>query len=93
MTLEILVGSVHITFHENLNYQRFALVGTKLTNSETETRVNFCRENGDKYVFSHLVTAHEFWVHCYDPESKEESKQGKHGDSPSLTKFRVINLI
>lgn len=36
-----------------------------------------------------LVTMDETWIHNYDPETKEQSKQWKHVGSPRPKKFRV----
>lgn len=36
-----------------------------------------------------LVTMDETWIHYYDPETKEMSKEWKHSGSPRPKKFRV----
>ena len=41
--------------------------------------------NSDSAV---LVTCDESWIDCYDPETKRQSSQWKHADSPRPKKFR-----
>ena len=36
-----------------------------------------------------FVTGNETWIHHYDPETKEQSKQWKHQQSPPPKKFKV----
>jgi len=37
----------------------------------------------------HLVTQDETWVYHFDPETKTQSMQWKHKDSPAPKKFKV----
>ena len=39
-----------------------------------------------------VVTQDETWVHHFDPESKMQSKQWKHPDSPPPKKFKRVHL-
>ena len=38
-----------------------------------------------------IVTVGESWVHHYDPESKQQSKEYRHKTSPSPKKFKVFS--
>lgn len=50
-----------------------------------------CRrfEEDSSNFLDRLVTMDETWVHHYDPETKEQSKEWKHSGSPRPKKFRV----
>jgi len=44
----------------------------------------------DKETYCHrLVTGNETWIHHWDPESKLESMQWKHVETPPPMKFRT----
>ena len=38
--------------------------------------------NSDPAVLDALVTCDESWIHCYDPETRRQSSQGKQAGSP-----------
>ena len=42
-------------------------------------------------MLERIVTGDETWVHHYQPETKLTSKQWKHKESPTPTKFRVVS--
>ena len=44
--------------------------------------------NSDLAVFDALVTCHESWIYCYDPETKKQRSQWKHAGSPRPKKVR-----
>ena len=44
--------------------------------------------NSDPAVLDALVTCNESWIYCYDPETKRQSSQWKHADSPRPKKAR-----
>jgi hypothetical protein len=46
----------------------------------SEQLLEMCDRNEDDF-FSRLVTTDESWIHQYDPETKESSKQWKHLES------------
>ena len=50
--------------------------------------LQLCQPNPDDY-FSRLITMDECWVYHYDPETKEQSRQWKHVDSPSSKKVKT----
>ena len=45
-------------------------------------------ENPDNF-HARLVTGDETWIHHWDPDTKQESMQWKHKDSPAPKKFRT----
>ncbi|XP_063841325.1 histone-lysine N-methyltransferase SETMAR-like [Scylla paramamosain] len=47
-----------------------------------------CQENQEEF-FDRLITHDETWIHHYYPETKAQSKQWKHYDSPPPKKARV----
>ena len=40
-------------------------------------------------MLDRIVTGDETWVHHYQTETKQASRQWKHKESPTLTKFKV----
>ena len=52
----------------------------KLLDLYRSDKEQFCR---------HLVTEDEMWIHHWDPESKLETMQWKHVESPPPKKFRT----
>ena len=48
---------------------------------------HFARNESD--FLGELVTGDETWIYCYDPETKEQSKEWRHSGSPGPKKVRV----
>ena len=46
-------------------------------------------QEDESNFFKRLITQDETWVHHYDPETKAQSMQWKHLDSPPPKKARV----
>jgi len=44
-------------------------------------------------VLSRIITDDETWIHHWDPETKQESMQWKHVNSPPPRKFRTQNRL
>ena len=64
-----------------------------LGEDQKERRCHDCREmveliNSDPAVLDALVSCDESWIYCYDPETKRQSSQWKHADSPKPKKAR-----
>ena len=83
------VGTVHSIIREELKigkiYAKF--VPRVLREDQKQRRCRDSREmveliNSDPAVVDALVTCDESWIHCYDPETKRQSSQWKHADSP-----------
>lgn len=51
------------------------------------------RLNEDPHFMDRLVTQDETWVPHFDPETKAESVQWKHTDSPPPRKFKVAKSV
>ncbi len=90
-------GSVEAIIHNDLKMSKVSArwIPRFLTDSQKERRMScsqalltFCDNDPDKF-FARLVTMDESWIHHYDPESKEESKQWKHTTSPPPKKAKV----
>jgi len=47
------------------------------------------RHHSDPHFLEKLVTMDETWIPMFNPETKRQSKQWKHSDSPPPKKFRV----
>ncbi|GFR92510.1 transposase [Elysia marginata] len=45
--------------------------------------------DGERFLRS-IITGDESWVHHYDPESKMQSMQYRHKNSPAPKKFKVV---
>jgi len=41
-------------------------------------------------LLERIIMGDETWVHCYQPESEQASKQRNHKESPTPTKFKVL---
>lgn len=95
--LGISYGSVLTILHERLGMNKVCArwVPRMLTPPQKASRVDICQEllslyNRDKADFvARLVTGDETWIHHWDPETKQESMQWKHIDSPPPVKFRT----
>ena len=64
-----------------------------LSDEQKERRVGDCKEMvqliaSNPSVIDSLVTCDESWIYCYDPETKRQSAQWKHFDSPRPKKAR-----
>lgn len=55
------------------------------------TSKSLCRlfKEDSSNILDRIVTMDETWIHHYDPETKEQSKEWKHAGSPRPKKFRV----
>lgn len=83
--------------HEHLGMSKVSArwVPRNLTPHQKQYRVDCCKQFlelcGDNQVdvIDRIVTGDETWVHFYDPESKEESKQWHVKGGPVPKKFKV----
>jgi len=70
-------------------------VPRELTAEHKCKRVEICQRSLDRYnnegeeFLSRIVTGDETWVHHYEPESKMQSMEWKHPDSPAKKKFKT----
>jgi histone-lysine N-methyltransferase SETMAR len=95
--LGISMGSVHHILVEEINLSKLCArwVPRLLTPLQKEARVIIAKKNislidKDPHFLERIVTVDETWVHHYDPESKEQSKQWlPHGSNPPV-KAKVV---
>jgi histone-lysine N-methyltransferase SETMAR len=96
-TLGISHGSVETILHEKLGMSKVCArwVPRMLTSVQKADRMDASSEllgfyRSDPADFcARIVTGDETWLHHWDPESKQESMQWKHFDSPPPKKFRT----
>ena len=96
-SLGIGLATVDRIIHEHLCMSKVCArwVPRMLTPEMKDRRVRCCEENLDLMLQDwdlfkrRLVTGDETWIHHYDPETKEQSKQWKHQQSPPPKKFKV----
>ena len=65
-----------------------------LTEVHKQTRVHICQKHLDRFgnerdILDRIITGDETWVHHYDPESKRQSMEWKHPQSPCKKKFKT----
>ena len=86
---DVSVGTIHTIIREELKMRKTCpkFVPRGLREDQKERRCHDSREmveliNSDPTVLDALVTCDESWVYCYDSETKRQSSQWKHTDSP-----------
>jgi histone-lysine N-methyltransferase SETMAR len=86
----ISIGSVEKILHDHLGVRKLVSLWVPkfLTAEQKRNRVQFCEWNlqrlyDDPDYFSRVITGNETWVHYYDPESREASKEWRWpGEKP-----------
>ena len=89
-------GSVQFILSNILRMSKLSArwVPRMLTIDQKRSRLNISEEllarfnKSPDHFMQRIVTQDETWVHHFDPESKEQSKQWKHQGSPPPKKFR-----
>lgn len=97
MILGISCGSVETIFHEKLGMSKVCAtwVPRMLTSILKADRVDITKKlltfyERDLAEFcERVVTGDKTWLHHWDPESKQESMQWKHSNSPPPKTFRA----
>lgn len=95
--IDISVGSVEKIIHENLGMRKVSSrwVPRLLTPDMKHRRVECCQELLTRFEHDfddfkrRVVTGDETWLHCWDPDTKQESMQWKHAGSPAPLKART----
>jgi histone-lysine N-methyltransferase SETMAR len=90
--------SVHRVVRDHLNFRKVSArwVPKELKPEQQAVRMMTSLDNLQRYemegeaMLERIVTGDETWVHHYQPESKQASKQWKHKESPTPTKFKVV---
>ena len=92
---DVSVGTVHTIIHEEPKMRKICVkfVPRVLREDQKESRCHDRREmveliNSDPAVLDALVICNESWIYCYDPETKRQSSQWKHTNSPRPKKAR-----
>jgi len=93
----ISVGSVDTILHDDLKMRKVSArwVPRMLTDENKASRVAMCqamlsRDRGmNSAFFASVVTMDETWMPMFSPETKQQSAQWKHTDSPPPKKFQV----
>ena len=87
-----------ITLAVHLGYRKVSArwVPRQLTVEMKAQRKTICTQllerfthDGERFLRS-IITGDESWVHHYDPESKMQSMQYRHKNSPAPKKFKVV---
>ena len=92
---DVSVGTVHPIIRGELKMWKICakFVPRVLGEDQKERLCHVSKEiveliNSDPAVLDALVTCHESWIYCYDPETKRQSSQWKHAGSPRPKKAR-----
>ena len=95
--MRISTGSVHSILTEDLNLRRVSakFVPKLLTEQQKELRKEISEDmldvaNHDPEFIKTIITGDETWVYGYDPETKFQSSQWKHPESPRPKKARQV---
>ena len=90
-------GSVHSILNEDLNLRRVStkFVPKLLTEQQKELQKEISEDmldlaNHDPEFIKTIITGDETWVYGYDPETKFQSSQWKHPESPRPKKARQV---
>ena len=93
----ISTGSVHSILTEDLNLRRVSakFVPKLLMEQQKELRKEISEDmldvaNHDPEFIKTIITGDETWVYGYDPETKFQSSQWKHPESPRPKKARQV---
>jgi len=90
-------GSISRILHDELLLSKVSArwVPKQLSAFDKHRRVECAKENlalinsDEQNFFAKIVTGDETWLRCWDPETKTESMQWKHTNSPAPKKFRT----
>ena len=90
--------SVHRLVYDHLKFWKVCarwmpkqlMPGEQATRMVTSLNNLQCYKMEREALLERNVTGDEMWVHCYQPESEQASKQWKHKGSPTPTKFNVL---
>ena len=95
--LQIAAGSIENIIHKHLHMSKVSShwVPRNLSLYDWHQRMASCQELLDLYTSDEekfrcrFVTGNNMWIHHWDPESKLESMQWKHVESPPPQKGRT----
>jgi len=89
--------SVHRIVRNHLKFRKVSArrAPKQLKPEQQDMRMMTSLDNLQRYktegevMLERIVTGDETWVHHYQPETKQASRQWKHKESPTPTKFKV----
>ena len=89
---------VHYIITVHLGYRKVSArwVPRQLTVEMKAQRKTICTQLLERFTYDgerfqrSIITSGESWVHHYDPESKMQSMQYQHKNSPAPKKFKVV---
>lgn len=95
--LQISHGSAYEIIHNRLGFRKVCArwVPKQLTQLHKQTRLDICKKHLDRYgnegdnFLDRIITGDETWIHHYEPESKRQSMEWKHPNSPCKKKFKT----
>ena len=95
--LQISHGSAYETILDKLGFHKVCArwVPKHLSVVHKQTRVDICQKHLDRYgnerdiFLDRIITGDKTWVHHYEPESKRQSMEWKHSQSPCKKKFKT----
>ena len=81
--LQIKHGSAYEMVHNKLGFHKVCArwAPKQLTEVHKQTSVDICQIR--------IITGDETWVHHYESESKQQSMEWKHSQSPCEKKFKT----
>jgi len=90
--------SVHRIIRNHLKFRKVSAqwVPKQVKSEQQAMRMTTSLDNLQRYktegkaMLERIVTGDETWVHHYQPETKQASRQWKHKESPTPTKFKVV---
>jgi len=93
--------SVHRIVRNHLEFRKVSArwVPKQLKPEQQAMRMMTSLDNLQRYktegeaMLERIVTGDETWVHHYQPETKQASRQWKHKESPTPTKFKVVSSV
>jgi len=93
--------SVHRIARNHLKFQKVSAqsVPKQLKLEQQAMRMMTSLDNLQRYktereaMLERIVTGYDTWVHHYQPETKQASRQWKHKESPTPTKFKVVPSV
>jgi histone-lysine N-methyltransferase SETMAR len=54
--------------------------------------LNQYKAEGDSFL-DHIITGDETWCHYYEPESKQQSMEWRHVNSPSKKQYKMLPSV
>ncbi|XP_066946989.1 protein GVQW3-like [Macrobrachium rosenbergii] len=93
-------GSAYEIVHNRLNFHKVCVrwVPKQLSDEHKRNRLRICQHLLDRHAnegdtfLKRIVTGDETWIHHFEPESKRQSMEWKHPQSPVKKKIQESTL-